>query len=61
VKLGEQGQTGRMSARLVADVEDAGDEFGDEGFRLQPQEQGGSGCFVLSARVIRKEHDPQVV
>jgi Protein of unknown function (DUF3800) len=37
------------------------DESGDEGFKFLPQEQGSSRWFVLSALVIRKENDRQVV
>lgn len=46
-----------MSASFVAYV----DESGDEGFKFLPQEQGSSRWFVLSALVIRKENDLQVV
>jgi hypothetical protein len=46
-----------MTASFVAYV----DESGDEGFKFLPQEQGSSRWFVLSALVIRKENDLQVV
>lgn len=46
-----------MSASFVAYV----DESGDEGFKFLPHEQGSSRWFVLSALVIRKENDRQVV
>ncbi len=46
-----------MSASFVAYI----DESGDEGFKFLPQEQGSSRWFVLSALVIRKENDLQVV
>ena len=37
------------------------DESGDEGFKFLPNDQGSSRWFVLSALVIRKENDLQVV
>ncbi|CAN7268763.1 DUF3800 domain-containing protein [Trinickia sp. LjRoot230] len=37
------------------------DESGDEGFKFLPDEQGSSRWFVLSAVVIRKERDLQLV
>lgn len=46
-----------MTASFVAYV----DESGDEGFKFLPNEQGSSRWFVLSALVIRKENDLQVV
>ena len=46
-----------MSSSFVAYV----DESGDEGFKFLPQWQGSSRWFVLSALVIRKENDLQVV
>jgi hypothetical protein len=46
-----------VSTSFVAYV----DESGDEGFKFLPQEQGSSRWFVLSAMVIRKENDLQVV
>ena len=46
-----------MTASFVAYV----DESGDEGFKFLPNEQGSSRWFVLSAMVIRKENDLQVV
>jgi hypothetical protein len=46
-----------MSSSFVAYV----DESGDEGFKFLPNEQGSSRWFVLSALVIRKENDLQVV
>ena len=46
-----------MTASFVAYV----DESGDEGFKFLPQDQGSSRWFVLSALVIRKENDLQVV
>lgn len=46
-----------MTASFVAYV----DESGDEGFKFLPDEQGSSRWFVLSALVIRKENDLQVV
>lgn len=46
-----------MTASFVAYV----DESGDEGFKFLPQNQGSSRWFVLSALVLRKENDLQVV
>lgn len=46
-----------MTVSFVAYV----DESGDEGFKFLPQEQGSSRWFVLSALVIRKANDLQVV
>lgn len=46
-----------MTASFVAYV----DESGDEGFKFLPNEQGSSRWFVLSALVVRKENDLQVV
>ena len=46
-----------MTTSFVAYV----DESGDEGFKFLPQERGSSRWFVLSALVIRKENDLQVV
>ncbi|MCK9367856.1 MAG: DUF3800 domain-containing protein [Metallibacterium scheffleri] len=46
-----------MTASFVAYV----DESGDEGFKFLANEQGSSRWFVLSALVIRKENDLQVV
>ena len=46
-----------MTASFVAYV----DESGDEGFKFLPNEKGSSRWFVLSAMVIRKENDLQVV
>jgi hypothetical protein len=46
-----------MTASFVAYV----DESGDEGFKFLPNEQGSSRWFVLSAMVIRREKDLQVV
>ena len=46
-----------MTASFVAYV----DESGDEGFKFLPNERGSSRWFVLSALVIRKENDLQVV
>jgi hypothetical protein len=46
-----------MTSSFVAYV----DESGDEGFKFLPNEQGSSRWFVLSALVIRKENDLQVV
>lgn len=46
-----------MTSSFVAYV----DESGDEGFKFLPQEQGSSRWFVLSALVIRKQNDLQVV
>lgn len=46
-----------MTSSFVAYV----DESGDEGFKFLPDEQGSSRWFVLSALVIRKENDLQVV
>lgn len=37
------------------------DEAGCEGFKFLPNEQGSSRWFVLSALVIRKQHDLQLV
>lgn len=46
-----------MTSSFVAYV----DESGDEGFKFLHHEQGSSRWFVLSALVIRKENDLQVV
>lgn len=46
-----------MTSSFVAYI----DESGDEGFKFLPHEQGSSRWFVLSALVIRKENDLQVV
>jgi len=46
-----------MTISFVAYV----DESGDEGFKFLPNEQGSSRWFVLSALVIRRENDLQVV
>lgn len=46
-----------MTSSFVAYV----DELGDEGFKFLPNEQGSSCWFVLSALVIRKQSDLQVV
>ncbi len=46
-----------MRASFVAYV----DESGDEGFKFLPNEKGSSRWFVLSALVIRRENDLQVV
>lgn len=46
-----------MNASFVAYV----DESGDEGFKFLPNAQGSSRWFVLSAMVIRRENDLQVV
>lgn len=46
-----------MTASFVAYV----DESGDEGFKFLPDEQGSSRWFVLSALVVRKENDLQMV
>lgn len=46
-----------MTASFVAYV----DESGDEGFKFLPNNQGSSRWFVLSAFVIRKVNDLQVV
>lgn len=46
-----------MTASFVAYV----DESGDEGFKFLPNEQGSLRWFVLSALVVRKENDLQVV
>ena len=46
-----------MTTSFVAYV----DEAGDEGFKFLPDEKGSSRWFVLSALVIRKENDLQLV
>lgn len=46
-----------MTVSFVAYV----DESGDEGFKFLPNEQGSSRWFVLSALVVRKENDMQIV
>lgn len=46
-----------MSTSFVAYV----DESGCEGFKFLPNEQGSSRWFVLSALVVRKENDLQMV